>query len=1009
MNTPPALELAPFWPLLPPAVEAFPPPLCPLSPVPPLLATPLLTTPLLTTPLLTTPLLTTPLLTTPPIGPHSQVLSTMPAGDELAADGDFVQIAADPAHRIPGGWVLNKPRLVPALLGDACAAGGVRTGRSQLVDDAAYRAQMLKEVLSSQRATRDRAKGLAAAMPAALALGPLRAFGASATIISLGGTKVLADVAAKARSGELTTTSEVSAKVYLAVATASSKMREGRAKTLEAAGREFRELIDAHANALAPIGFRPTAALLPKLRAAHPSWLWLQSSAVLFSNLPPVTTPSDLVSASEGFTAEAAAAAMRGAEPPVSSLDPVARPVGEASRGLAYVDLGSEGAAERLLEQARRAAGLPLLVAAEAARWEAQLVAAHSEFDALSELVDAAKAAEAEAEAKITAKRDALGATKFKAFEKSAAGKELKAAKSAAVNSLIKPGAASDNIHEPLAKRFAEAKRALDVARAGRRAYASTRAELGAVSVEACAKGLGVEPRRRFTMEHLDELHATGLRETAEKAGAAKKLAELRPYVEKLRQAEARDLKLDMVDQSGFQELFALERGSETTATCPICYETVGTNSPMVTTPCAHLFCRGCMLSWMAAQNVMLSDAQRQGAASTSKLCPCCRHPFTVSHLIELIPETATVDETSNDGTSGDAAAGSSSSGAGASSSAAGASSSSSGLPLDDGDGGAPPLALPTYSSAYTLKAFRQMPMTGERFRNIRVGRCPSISPVLLGHMMAATGLHPGSSPRTGASIEDPRVINPNMVDPDEPLAAGEVQKVALSAKVRRLLTDLENLGVDEHGVPLKVVVFSQHRQAVKHVDFVLAHANVPHVTICKVRSLDEISPRSPDTFLRHGLLMPSLVPSRFRATSRPLSRRPSPRGQPGPTAASSCSTPARPPPGSPSSPPATSSCSSRLISPARSCRRSIASIALGRPIRSHAQSTTPRAPSRSACLLSEPSSSLATATTRAVKRRDARAAMGTARVSTQRPMVVGRLRRCRCSQRARACRPLRS
>ena len=32
-------------------------------------------------------------------------------------------------------------------------------------------------------------------------------------------------------------------------------------------------------------------------------------------------------------------------------------------------------------------------------------------------------------------------------------------------------------------------------------------------------------------------------------------------------------------------------------------------------------------------------------------------------------------------------------------------------------------------------------------------------SPVLLGHMMAATGLHPGSTPRTGAAIEDPRVI----------------------------------------------------------------------------------------------------------------------------------------------------------------------------------------------------------------------------------------------------------
>jgi len=55
-----------------------------------------------------------------------------------------------------------------------------------------------------------------------------------------------------------------------------------------------------------------------------------------------------------------------------------------------------------------------------------------------------------------------------------------------------------------------------------------------------------------------------------------------------------------------------------------------------------------------------------------------------------------------------------------------------------------------------------------------------------------------------------------------------------LSAKVHRLLADLEALGVDDAGVPLKAVVFSQHRAAVRHLDFVLAHAGVPHVTICK-------------------------------------------------------------------------------------------------------------------------------------------------------------------------------
>ena len=54
------------------------------------------------------------------------------------------------------------------------------------------------------------------------------------------------------------------------------------------------------------------------------------------------------------------------------------------------------------------------------------------------------------------------------------------------------------------------------------------------------------------------------------------------------------------------------------------------------------------------------------------------------------------------------------------------------------------------------------------------------------------------------------------------------------SAKVVRLLNDLAALGDDEDGVPLKAVVFSQHRSAIKHVDFVLSHAGVPHVSICK-------------------------------------------------------------------------------------------------------------------------------------------------------------------------------
>ena len=54
------------------------------------------------------------------------------------------------------------------------------------------------------------------------------------------------------------------------------------------------------------------------------------------------------------------------------------------------------------------------------------------------------------------------------------------------------------------------------------------------------------------------------------------------------------------------------------------------------------------------------------------------------------------------------------------------------------------------------------------------------------------------------------------------------------SAKVRRLLADLAALGDDEEGVPLKAVVFSSHKWAVKHLDRALAGAGVSHVTIVK-------------------------------------------------------------------------------------------------------------------------------------------------------------------------------
>jgi hypothetical protein len=45
------------------------------------------------------------------------------------------------------------------------------------------------------------------------------------------------------------------------------------------------------------------------------------------------------------------------------------------------------------------------------------------------------------------------------------------------------------------------------------------------------------------------------------------------------------------------------------------------------------------MLSWMSAMGVMQGDAQRMGMAAGTRLCPCCRHPFTFDGLIEILPQ----------------------------------------------------------------------------------------------------------------------------------------------------------------------------------------------------------------------------------------------------------------------------------------------------------------------------------------------------------------------------------
>ena len=252
--------------------------------------------------------------------------------------------------------------------------------------------------------------------------------------------------------------------------------------------------------------------------------------------------------------------------------------------------------------------------------------------------------------------------------------------------------------------------------------------------------------------------------------------------------------------------------------------------------------------------------------------------------LIEVVKEDPAA-ATGAAAAAGGAAAGSSDavSGAGPSSSSSGAGCSRDALPAQGagaaaaGSGetsGAGEGSSIGYSRAYSLAQYEAMPPPppGHEQR-VRVGRCPSVSPLFLAHLQAATGLQPGSTPRQGNAIrigslrlsrfdasrgtegaEDEDAAAPSqprraarggvgvgrgggrapaaahaVVAPEEPLST-----IIPSAKLTRLLTDLEALGVDENGVPLKAVVFSQHRAAIKHADLVLAHAGVPHVTISK-------------------------------------------------------------------------------------------------------------------------------------------------------------------------------
>ena len=278
-------------------------------------------------------------------------------------------------------------------------------------------------------------------------------------------------------------------------------------------------------------------------------------------------------------------------------------------------------------------------------------------------------------------------------------------------------------------------------------------------------------------------------------------LRQLAPLLSKLKTAREHGLSTATVEQSGFELLSRLHRGEKPGSNdrCPICFSTVGSSGGILSTPCVHLFCQArwdrdtrrdahgdachgtlrdaatgsapqaCHDAWFDGKQAMATAGDRW-----KPNCPVCRLEFWPGESIEVLPRKLPKPAIAA------SSAGPSSAGAGPSSANGGPSNSPNG---------------PTYRDAYKRDDYRTLEPTD--LAPISLAGLRSIRPDAAAHLLAATGLHPGSAAAA---------------------SGGDVR----SAKVARLLADLRNLGVDENGARRKAVVFSAHLSAIRHVETIL-------------------------------------------------------------------------------------------------------------------------------------------------------------------------------------------
>ena len=206
-------------------------------------------------------------------------------------------------------------------------------------------------------------------------------------------------------------------------------------------------------------------------------------------------------------------------------------------------------------------------------------------------------------------------------------------------------------------------------------------------------------------------------------------------------------------------------------------------------TRCVHLFCLDCLLMHVkASRHLQQQYSHNDGNGETP--CPCCRQPFTVSSLLQVLPETE-VKKKIKDVEKAAACTE--------------APENYAAVPLD-----APPL----WSPVATEDQLEQLSLLTPVSRFGYNSQYQSLPPILLTNFLNACGIPPGSS------------LNEQL--PPGPLRA--------SPKMTMLLQILlsSKLEAKARGAAYadKVVVFSQHRSAVLHCAAVLKENGVRCVYI---------------------------------------------------------------------------------------------------------------------------------------------------------------------------------